>query len=293
MKNTAFPLILASLASASAVSAEGVNYLSYGASYSSISVEDVTIDVLGGGASADYQTGNLVFSGGVNFTQLSNDDDSVDLTNLDARVGYFVMPQLAVYAGLSYADATDFDSLTTYNLGAEYSMNNVTVGLNYDDSDEDGYVATTTLYGSYRVSEAVEVIAAVSDTDGYNSTTVGVDFDNGQYDVSALFNTTDDANLFAVDGKYELGNGFRVSGSYINLDSDADVFSVGAGYEVSSNLWVDLNAGQLNADAGGSADFIGLSLTYETGSEILLVDRATTAQSNATGPFGQAILASF
>ena len=291
MKKTAFPLILASLATASAVSAEGVNYLSYGASYSNMSSGGTSLNAFGAGASTDYQSGNLVFNGGVSFTKLSDDTDSFELTAVDARVGYFVMPQLAVYAGLSYFDVSDFDSLTTYNLGAEYSMNGATVGLNYDDSEEDGYLATTTVYGSYRVGETVEAMAAISDTDGYRSTTIGVDYDNGAYDLAAMANFTDDANLFALDAKYAFGNGFRVSGNYINLDHGVDMSFIGAGYEVSPDLWVDLNVGRLNSTGASSVELIGLALTYEMGSETMLVDRATKTQVDALGPLGQIVMA--
>jgi len=291
MKKTAFPLILASLATASAVSAEGVNYLSYGASYSNVSFDGASFNAFGAGASTDYQSGNLVFNGGVSFTKLSDDTDSFELTAVDARVGYFVMPQLAVYAGLSYFDVSDFDSLTTYNLSAEYSMNGATVGLNYDDSEEDGYVATTTVYGSYRVGESVEAMAAISDTDGYRSTTIGVDYDNGAYDLAAMANFTDDANLFALDAKYAFGNGFRVSGNYINFDDGMDMSSIGAGYEVSPDLWVDLNVGRLNGTGAGSVELVGLALTYEMGSETMLVDRATKTQVDALGPLGQIVMA--
>ena len=106
-----------------------------------------------------------------------------------------------------------------------------------------------------------------------------------------MANFTDDANLFALDAKYAFGNGFRVSGNYINFDDGMDMSSIGAGYEVSPDLWVDLNVGRLNGTGAGSVELVGLALTYEMGSETMLVDRATKTQVDALGPLGQIVMA--
>jgi predicted porin len=70
---------------------------------------------------------------------------------------------------LNYVDFSDTDSLNTYNVGAKYAFNAFTVGPNYDDSDQSGYIETTTLYASYQASDTIEIAVGVSDTDGMNT----------------------------------------------------------------------------------------------------------------------------
>ena len=293
MKNIALPIFLASFAVASTASAEGLNYLSYGASYSNLSIDDETADAFGGGISADFQSGNFLFNGGVNTNRFSSEGESTTLTGVDVRVGYLATADFAVYAGLMSTKVTDLDTFSTYNVGAEFGINSLAFGINYDDSDEDGYVATTIAYGSYRVSDAAEVFLVVSDTDGLTSTGLVVDFDNGQFDAAAFFTEIDGQNMFALDTSYALGYGMRVSGNYINFDSEFDMVSIGAGFEVSQDLWIDLNVGRVEATGSENLDLIGLTLTYEMGGETLLVDRVTSAQLSALGSLGEVVLTSF
>lgn len=293
MKNTAFPILLAALAAASTASAEGVTFLSYGASYTNLSVDDESIDAFGGGASVGYQSGNFIMNGSANVNRLSAEGEDLDITGIDARVGYLATSQFSIYAGLAYADISDFDSNTTYNAGAEYVLNAATFGINYDDSNEDGYVSTTTVYGSYRPADVAEVMLGVSDTDGFRTTTLGVTVDSGQVEIDAFYSDIEGVGLFAMDASYAFGNNFRINGNYADFDGEIDMATIGAGYEVKQDLWIDFNVGRIDAGLSENLDLIGLSISYEMGGENLLVDRATSAQSDALGTLGEAFLTSF
>jgi hypothetical protein len=52
-------------------------------------------------------------------------------------------------------------------------------------------------------------------------------------------------------------------------------------------MWVDLEIGRINIDGGGSADVIGLALTYEMGCETLLSYLMEFTQIEALGVLGQ------
>jgi len=293
MKNTAFPILLATLAGASTASAEGVTYLSYGASYTNLSIDDESADAFGGGVSVGYQSGNFIMNGSANVNRLSAEGEDIDIKGVDARVGYLATSQFSIYAGLAYADVADLESVTTYNVGAEYALNAASFGINYDDSNEDGFVSTTTAYASYRPADVAEVIIAVGDTDGFTTKTIGVTVDTAQVEVDAFYTDYEGISLFAMNASYDLGNSFRINGNYADLDGEADLMTIGAGYEVKQDLWIDLNVGRVDAGFSENLDLIGLSISYEMGGETLLVDRATSAQSNALGILGEAVLTSF
>jgi len=281
------PIFAIAMTTASAATAQGVEYLSYGANYTNLSVDGNDANLLSLGASVDFRVNDAFINGAISYTDVSGDGGDGSITGISTRGGYFVAPQAVIYGGLNYVDTSDSDSLNTYNVGAEYAFNAFTVVLNYDDSEQSGYLETTTLYAGYQASDAVEIAVGVSDTDGENTAQVSFDFDNGQYDVSALYVGADGLNLFGFDAAYNFGNGFRTSGSYVSLDGDADILSIGGGYEVSQDMWVDLEVGRFNADGGGSADVIELALTYEMGRETLLVDRMESTQIEALGVLGQ------
>lgn len=293
MKNTAFPILLATLAAASTASAEGVTYLSYGASYTNLSIDDESVDAFGGGVSVGYQSGNFVMNGSANVNRLSAEGEDIDIKGIDARVGYLATSQFSIYAGLSYADVADLETVTTYNVGAEYALNAASFGINYDDSNEDGYVSTTTAYASYRPADVAEVMLAVGDTDGFRTKTIGVTVDTGQVEVDAFYTDYEGISLLAMNASYDFGNSFRINGNYADIDGEADLMTIGAGYEVKQDLWIDLNVGRVDAGFSENLDLIGLSISYEMGGETLLVDRATSAQSNALGMLGEAVLTSF
>jgi hypothetical protein len=281
------PIFAIAMTTASAATAQGVEYLSYGVNYTNLSVDGGDADLFSLGASVDFRVNDAFVNGAISYADISGDGGNESITGISARGGYFVVPQAVIYGGLNFVDTSESDSLNTYNVGAEYAFNAFTVGLNYDDSDQAGYIETTTLYAGYQASDAVEIAVGVSDTDGENTAQVSFDFDNGQYDVSALYVGADGLNLFGFDAAYNFGNGFRTSGNYVSLDGDADILSIGGGYEVSQDMWVDLEVGRVNVDGGGSADVIGLALTYEMGSETLLIDRAESTQIEALGVLGQ------
>ncbi|WP_296420011.1 hypothetical protein [Pseudooctadecabacter sp.] len=282
MTSKLFSIALPLIAAGSMASAQEVNYLSYGGSYTNLSTDFGDIDLFGIGASIDYSNSGFIFNGSVGYIDL---DDESELTRLSFRVGYEITPSIVAYAGADYLDI-GFDDVTFYNIGGEYSTGLYTVGLNFEEADFDGADTLTTLYGSYQVSSALEVALAFADDGNDTVTTLGADYDMGDTELAAVYSTADGNDIFAVNGNYDFGNGFRAGGGYVNFDGEIDILQASGGYEVSDSLWVDLSVGQ--ADIGGEdIDLLGLSLTFETGRESLLIDRAQTAQTRALGTLGE------
>ena len=284
MRKTTSLSIIAMIA-ASGAAAQGVEYLSYGASYTNLSVDGGSADIFSLGGSIDYRVNNAFVGGTFAYTDLSGDGGSIGVTGISARGGYFVAPQAVIYGGLNYIDTSDTSSFSTYNVGGEYAIGAVTLGVNYDDSDEAGYVETTSIYASYQVSTALEIAAGFSDAGSDTLTQIGVDYDDDTYDIAALYADYEGVSLFGIDASYDLGNRFRVSGGYVNLDGEADMFSLGGGYEVSNDMWVDVEFGRADFD-GDDLDTIGIAFTYEMGRETLLIDRAESTQIEALGVVG-------
>jgi len=279
------------LLSASAATAQGVEYLSYGAGYTNLSDGDTSANIYALYGAVDYRVNNAFISGGLGYTRLSDSFDDFGITNITARGGYFVAPQAVIYGGINYFDADDVDSFTSYDIGAEYSFASATVGLNYDDSNEAGYESTVTVYASYRMNETLEAGLFYSDNDFGSTTSLGMDYDDGTFDVAAVLSDFEGETIFGIDASYAFGNDFRASGGYVDLDGFIDILSVGAGYEVSSDMWVDLEFGRAS-DGVDDIDVISLALTYELGRETLLIDRAQSTQTDALGVFGGLIAAS-
>jgi hypothetical protein len=287
VKSAALSVIAVALTTATTASAQGTEYLSYGASYTNLSFDGISADILQGNAAIDYRSNAFVVNGELNLLNLSDDVDSATISGIDARAGYFVVPNLVVYGGINYLDSNVSDSFLRYNVGAEYGVNGFTFGVNYNDSNETGYVEVTTLYASYQMNDTFEAAIGFTDTDGDILTQIGVDFDNGQYDVAAIFVEIDGDSLFGFDVAYDFGNSFRAIGNYTNIDGEGDVLSIGGGYEITQDMWLDVSVGRVDAGGGDTADVIGLAFTYETGNETLLIDRSETNQIKALGFLGQ------
>lgn len=282
LKTASFSLI-ATLAASTAM-AQGVEYLSYGASYTNFSFDGADASIYSLGGTVDYRVNNAFVNGGLSFSRIDDTDDTqFNVSGISLRGGYFVTPQAVIYGGINYADSSDSSSFSTYNIGGEYNFGAVTVGVNYDDSDETGYVETTSLYASYQVGDALEIAAGFGDTDGDTITQIGLNYDDGTYDVAALYAEADGVSLMGVDASYDLGNRFRVAGGYANIDGEADIFSLGGGYEVSNDMWVDVEFGRFLVDGESDVNTIGIAFTYEMGRETLLIDRAERTQVEALG----------
>lgn len=278
-------LTLPLIAAGSMTAAQEMNYLTYGGSYTNLSTGGGDIDLLSLGAGIDYTNNGFIFNGGVGYLDL---DGEIDLTRLSIRGGYQITPNIAAYAGVDYLDS-DGGDLNIYNIGAEYSDGVYTVGINFEEIDEEGADTFTTIYGSYQLSSDLEVALALTDVDGDVQTTLGALYDQGGTELAAVYTTFDGEDIFAINGNYDFGNGFRAGGGYVNLDGEADILEIGGGYEISDDLWVDLSIGQADIGDGGDIDMIGLSLSFETGRETLLVDRAATAQAEAYGALGELV----
>lgn len=289
MKNTLLPLFFASMTITSAASAEGLNQLTYGAGYTTLSDSGVSLDLVSAGAAGEYQAGNFLFNGGLSIDRLSGGGNSADITQISARVTYLISPNTAFYGGLDYADIEGVSDATVYGLGAEYNANGFGVGINYSDPDVNGAEATTAIYAGYAVSDDLELFAAYSSTDGEGVPTIGLEFENETYDVAAVYSSNDGIYIFSATGFYDFGNQFRVSGGYTELNGEVDLMSVGGGYEVSNDLWIDASYGQASG-GGESIDVIGLSIVYDFGDETLLIDRAQNAQGKAFGILSGTIL---
>lgn len=295
MKYSSFPIILATLASASAVSADGFEYMSYGLSYSNLSIDSGSLDVLSGSAAIDYRTGNYVLNGGLNMINLDGGGDSVTLTDIDVTAGYYFTDFFVAYGALNYVDFDD-DHEQIYTLGGEYMFGDFTVGLNYSASNENVSVVyfggdnledgVFNLYGSYRMSEVLEASIVLADLGQDTVAAVGLDYDNGAFDAAAMFLDFEGETLFAASGNYDFGNGFRALGSYSNFADEMEIINVGAGYEVTDNVWLDASFGQLS-ESGSSytAETFSIGFSYEFGGQSLLVDRIETLQSESLGIF--------
>jgi len=267
---------------ASLASAQNVEYLSYGASYTN--VDD--IDVYGLGGTIDYRNSNFVLNGGIGYTDLDND---VDVTTLDFRAGYFVTQAAVIYGGYSHIDLDGFD-FDAYNIGGEYNFNQFTVGLNFEDIDDRDLDTFSTIYAGYQVTNELELGLIVSDQDTLDTvTTLTADYDLGDTELFAVYSDSDLGDFFAISGNYDFQNGFRIGGSYNDLDSVSEFISISGGYEVAENLWIDASYGNLDNDGFGDEDVFGLAISFETGRETLLVDRLETVQTEALGILGSAI----
>lgn len=270
----ALPLIVAG----TVASAQDVRYLSYGGNYASGDGADLF--ALGG--TVDYTNKGFIFNGGASYIDLEGDN----LTALNFRVGYVIDPKIALYAGLNYAD-DGTDDLTSYNIGGEFGAGPYTVGLNLSQVDVSGADTDATIYAGYKFSDAHEMSLTVTDVDGETATTLLSDFDLGGTELAALYTHVGDASIFAFDGAYDLNNGFRIGAGYATLDDgtdSVDIYSINGGYEASEDMWIDLGY----SDAEGS-DLFSLSVTFETGRETLLVDRAESTAVDALGTLGNVL----
>jgi hypothetical protein len=295
-----FSLFSASLCALAPLSAaaEGIEHLSYGATYTNLSLDGNTSDVLASGVSIDYRQDDFLLSGSLGLSALSANDD-IAITDISARLGHFVMPQLVLYSGINSTNPSDASSLTKYIIGAEYTSGSVTFGLHYDDSSEGGYNETVIAYGSYKIGDSLEIGLSLLDTNGTTSTTILGEYDTGSYSIAAVFSEADGDELFGVNGSYEFADNYRAQASYSNFNVvsvgsvKVDDFTVGIGYEVSENLWVDLNVGQMSDDSVDDSNSviekISLGLTYKLGKNTLYVDRAARVQTEAYGITGQLI----
>ncbi|WP_281982292.1 hypothetical protein [Thalassorhabdomicrobium marinisediminis] len=275
-------LALPILALGTSALAQSIEYQSFGAGYSNLSSggTDVSLFSLGGGL--DYRSGGFVFNGGATYLEL---EDFATISGLDMRLGYFIVPQAAVYGGIGYVDVEGFDQ-TVYNLGGEYQFGPGTVGLNLSESDESGAETVTTIYGGYSVMPQLEMSLAITEVDGETGAMFASDFDLGGTEFAATYMTADGIDIFAVNGNYDLGNNFRIGGGYADFDGAIDLVSVSGGYEMRNDMWLDVSFGQASVSGGGDADVMGFALSFESGRESLLVDRASTAQSKALGVLG-------
>ncbi|MEM6713291.1 MAG: porin, partial [Pseudomonadota bacterium] len=228
MKISKIPFALPLLVLSSGAVAQGLEYQSYGASYTNLSVDGDDVDFTNLSAGIDYRTGNVIVSGGFGYTDLDGD---VDITTLGLRAGYFVVPNAVVYAGVNTFKVED-DSATSYNVGGEYMTNGLTFGLNYEDLNEDNTDPITTAYVGYAVSPTLEFGLAIADDGDDTVTTVGLDYDAGGTDFAAIYTESDGVSLLALDGHYDFGNRFRAGGGYIDIDGDGDLLTVSGGYEL-------------------------------------------------------------
>ncbi|WP_143515322.1 hypothetical protein [Pseudooctadecabacter jejudonensis] len=262
-------------------SAQEVNYTSIDGNYTNLSVSGEDANIFGLAGSIDYTNSGFVFNGGLSYTDFDGD---IDVTVLSFRAGYEVSPDIIIFGGANFLDTEGFDE-TIYTLGAEASFGQFTAGLSFFQVDEDDADTFTAVYGSYRVSDELEV-AALIETDGDDTITVlGADFDMGGTTVDATYTVDEDIYIFGVSGHYDFGNGFRAGGDYATFDGEVDFIAVSGGYEVSENMWVDLSVGRFDLD-GEEVDTLGLEFTFETGGQTLLIDRAETVQARSLGVAG-------
>lgn len=271
-------IVLPLIVAGTIASAQDVRYLGYGANYAS---GDGT-DILSLGGTVDYTNNGFIFNGGASYADVEGDN----LTALNFRLGYVIDPKIALYVGANFLGDGD-DDISSYNIGGEYGVGPYTVGLNVEQLDESGADASPSLYAGYKFSEAYEVSLVVADAGDETSVTLVSDFDMGATELAALYGDVGDVSFFAFDGAYDLGNRFRIGAGYATFDDgidSIDLFSVSGGYEASEDLWIDIGY----ADAEGT-DLVSLSITFETGRETLLIDRAETAAVDALGTFGNVL----
>ena len=280
---TAVPLILVG----GIATAQNVEFLSYGAGYTNISSGGNNFDILSLGGAIDYTNNGFIINGNIGFADF---DGEGELTTLGLRGGYFVTPDAVIYAGIDYLDA-DGASLEFYNIGAEYSFGQTTVGLNFEKADVSGAEVVTTLYGSYQVSEEFELGLGIIDDTFDTGFVIAADYDLGDTELFASYQTIDGFDVFGVSGNYDLGNGFRLGGNFTDFDGEINSYGVSAGYEVAENMWIDLTAGQIDVTGSGTVDVIGFAFSFETGRETLLIDRANTVQAESLGLLGSLVSA--
>ncbi len=283
MKTKLFSLSALAITAATGAVAQSTEYLSYGIGYTNFSGSGETADILSGNAALEYRFGDFIVSGGINAAYIDVEGESARLSTIDAKVGYFVLPDLAIYGGVQRVDirlVDVSDNLTSYLLGGEYKLGDFTVGLNYSDS-EDFDEGIFGIYGSYQMSNDLEVSLSIEDVRNDQVVTLGVDYDSGPFDVTAVVvNVDDNDNIFLINGRYEFGNRTRVSASYENLFGDIQFVTIGGGYEVANNIWLDASVGRGTVDDAPDVNTFGIGFTFETGRQTLLVDRLDRLQSS-------------
>jgi len=282
MTLTTRPICAIIVFAATGAAAQSPEYLSYGLAYADLSNNTNTIEVLSGTAGIEYRSGAFVGNGTFEMISVNEGNTSSTLTSVAATAGFFVNDAIVVYGGLNYSD-TDPGNETLFTLGAEYMTGLATLGFALGDSN-DLRNPVYSFYASYAATDALEFGLFLNDLDNDPITSFALNYDDRAIDVIAYLENDDGLRTLIVDGRYDLGNRFRVSGSYANLNGDVDLLSFGGGYQVVNDIWFDASYGRLDGDGvTGTVDVISLGFTFETGRETLLVDRATTLQARALG----------
>lgn len=223
-------------------------------------IGEVTLSVTGGG----------VFSDGDNFTTVS------------ARAGYSFG---AVTPYLSYG-VFDFDSGSDdfFGLGIDYIGANFGAALEYVTiNDADVYH----LMGYFDVGQS-QVYGNLSDLDGTNLYTLGVDYNPGKFDLSAatMWNESGlDDGYTALGISYDFVR-FSLNGQVLTGNTNflnEGEYSLGVGYNLTERTSIDISYAD-GFGNGGSDGIFGLKLTYEFGGERARVADRIGAQLDKATP---------
>lgn len=271
---------------ATAVHAQEVTYLSYGAGYEDTFAIGSQVTVVTIDGAIEYSINQFYLFADIDAFALTEDHGGkADARNFSARAGYQFAPGTIAYVGLSQIDTNSASGPETIvKIGGQYDFGVGSIGLTYT-MVPDADVEVIELTAGYEINPQIEVGFQY----GSNLTS---DYDTfllfGSYDAGALSlegsaeTILDNDYLVAnVNGAYDFGNNFRATGGITYADFGSDdltVLSVGGGYEVADNMWIDAEYSSMFS-GGVNEDGFGLYFSVATGNRILVEDRAADIRS--------------
>lgn len=274
------------LANVTAVSAAPqiahATFLNTSLSYSHISEDSADVSSVAGKYLYERNFGNISISGGIVGSKVSSDAFESRINEYTSAIGIRINPALTVFGGVSSFDIdgdSDIEQFLTYSLGAEYLIDEFTIGaavLNTDSTEYD--LDATQIYVDYNTPKT-KAYASVSFVDDINILQLGAARDTAQYEAKVDALRSDEIGIYSASFSYNIQPRTRlnVGLEHWKFGSDKlDKASIGGGYMVVDNIWFDV--GYQHYDAGGATgDGVSLKISYDLGtSRLRAIDRIQT-----------------
>ena len=258
--------------------AQEVNYLSFGTTWTQLSVESEEFSSTKFEGDLEYSYDQFLFGLEVHSNRLDLMGEGT-LTTFKGFAGYAPVPEALIGAGFTHVtqggdfsseDVNGFEILAQYQTG----MFGGSVVYAQPDNDDDDF-SVTSYYLQAEAMPGLTFGAIFDDTSAdYDGTpyVLSVDYAQGPIFGRAFYHgvTDYDGSYYGVSGAYEVMPQLSLKAAIANLDEfivfDANAYSVGAAYEISEGIFAEASFGQLMGD-GPDIDVISLSLTYAIGDQ--------------------------
>ncbi|MEN8831537.1 porin [Pacificibacter sp.] len=274
------------LANVTAVSAAPqiahATFLNTSLSYSHISEDGADANSVTGKYMYERNFGNISVSGGIVGSKLSSDGFDSRSNEYSAAIGISINPALTVFGGVSSFDIDgdfEIDQFLTYSLGAEYLIDEFTIGaavLNSDSTEMD--LDATQIYVDYNTPKT-KAYASVSFVGDENIIQLGAARDTAQYEAKVDALRFDEIGIYSAAFSYNIQPRTRLNVGLEHWNVDGDKLnkaSIGGGYMVVDNIWFDVGYQNYDAD-GASADGVSLKISYDLGTgRLRAIDRIQT-----------------